>query len=318
MSYQHTQNNRQHHNRPQRERREPQEIERPVSVTLQTLLESGSHFGTNSESRNPNMIKFIYGMRNGVYIINLDKTLEMWDLARKAILDTISTGGDILFVGTKRQVKELVKVEASNCGAHYVTEKWLGGTLTNLEVIRKTITRIDKLENLLTKAEKGDTVILTKKEKLDLLREVDKLNARLGGLRDMKKLPSLVFITDPVKDDIAVQEARRMNIPIIAISDTDSDPDLISFPIPANDDGASALALFVRAVSDAVLEGKNIWQEKLNLAKDKQDQIKLENTIDSELTADFNLAVSEKSQVDPNLQVVRKKNERKVEITQQS
>lgn len=248
--------------RPQRKEREVVEVERPVSVNLHTLLEAGSHFGTNTVTRHPKMSQYIYGIRNDVYIIDLEKTLDFWEKARDFLFETISNGGDILFVGTKRQVKEVLKLEANNCGAHFVNEKWLGGALTNLDVIRKTILRLDRLEKMLAKAELGDTIIITKKEKLDIEREVTKLTSRLGGLRSMKRLPSVIFVTDAVKDHIAIEEARKMRIPIIAISDTDSNPDLIDYPIPSNDDGTSALSLFVRAVADTVLEGKRAWADK--------------------------------------------------------
>ena len=244
--------------RPPREdkKHEVLPVERPVTVSLQTLLETGSHFGTDTASWNPKMTPYIYGIRNNVYVINLEKTLECWDTARDFISSTVEKGGDILFVGTKRQIKDVVTLEATGCNSYFVSDRWLGGTLTNLPVIRKTIDRLEKLEKLLASAEVNNDSFLNKKEKLGISREIEKLTERLGGLRKMKKLPSAIFITDPVKDHLAVEEALKMHVPIIALMDTDSNPELVDYPIPANDDGTSALALFVRAVADAITEAK--------------------------------------------------------------
>lgn len=263
MSFQERHNqHRYNHNRHNKQNRQNQEhqaapqpeapISRPVEVSLQSLLETGSHFGTNVSNWNPKMRPYIYGIRNNVYIINLEKTIEFWDAARQFVVETVSKGGDILFVGTKKQIKEILKEEASACGSHFVAERWLGGTLTNLPIIKNSIERLNKLEKFIATHDQA----INKKEKLNLTREIDRLTDRLGGLRNMKRPPAAIFLTDPVKDHIAVEEARKMHIPIIALADTDSNPDYFSYPIPANDDGTSATILFIRAMADAVLEGK--------------------------------------------------------------
>jgi small subunit ribosomal protein S2 len=239
----------------------PKEIARPVSVTLQSLLESGGHFGTKKSKWNPKTKKFIYGVRSGVYIINLEKTLELWQDAKDAIRNNVLSGGNVLFVGTKRQIKDLIKEEATLCGCPFVNERWLGGILTNFEMVKKSVARLEKLEKVIVKEEEEQT--LTKKE-LGLLRlEVEKLTKKFGGLRNLKTVPTMVFIVDTVKEDIAVLEARKMHIPIVSILDTDCNPDLINFPIPSNDDAFSTSALFIKAICDVVLEAKQLKENTL-------------------------------------------------------
>jgi small subunit ribosomal protein S2 len=203
------------------------------------------------------MLPFIYGERNGIHIINLDLTQKLWDRARKYVVDTLSRGGSILFVGTKLQAREIVSGEAERCGAFHVTSRWLGGTLSNFQTIKNSIDRMRKIEDLLKESEQeGTKVRLVKKEKLTMARELEKLEANLGGIRSMKKLPDVIFVVDVVKEHIAVAEARRLHIPVIALVDTNADPGLVEFPIPANDDATRTIQLFVAEMANAVAEGR--------------------------------------------------------------
>jgi len=229
----------------------------PAGVTIRSMLDAGAHFGHQTHRWNPRMLPYIFGERNGVHIVNLDLTMKLWERARKYIVDTTSRGGNILFVGTKLQARDVVRTEAERCGAFSVTTRWLGGTLSNFQTIKNSIDRMRKLEELLAEAEKPETKVrLVKKEKLSIAREVEKLSANLGGIRGLKKLPDVLFVIDVVKEDIAVAEARRLHIPVVALVDTNADPSLVDFPIPANDDAARTIKLFVSAVADAVAEGR--------------------------------------------------------------
>jgi small subunit ribosomal protein S2 len=209
------------------------------------------------------MTKFIFGERNGVHIINLDKTVEAWGRASKYIYDTIARGGSILFVGTKVQARDIVKEEAARCGGHYVTSRWLGGTLTNFQTIRNSLSRMAKLEELLASAENPNSdVKLNKKEKLTISRQLEKLEANLGGIRSMKSAPDVIFLVDLNKEDIAIREAERLGIPVVALTDTNVDPGTVAYPIPANDDSARTLRLFLSAVADIVIEARKSFQSR--------------------------------------------------------
>jgi len=228
-----------------------------VPVTIKSMLDAGAHFGHQTHRWNPRMLPFIFGERNGIHIINLDLTQKMWDRARKYVVDTMSRGGSILFVGTKIQAREIVATEADRCGAFHVTIRWLGGTLSNFQTIKGSIDRMRRIEDLLTEAEKeGTKVRLVKKEKLTMGRDLEKLAANLGGIRGMKRLPDVIFVVDVVKEHIAVAEARRLHIPVIALVDTNADPGLVEFPIPANDDATRTIKLFVAEIANAVSEGR--------------------------------------------------------------
>lgn len=240
------------------------EIEEPVQVNIRTLLDAGAHYGHQSSRWNPKMLPFIYAERNGIHIINLDQTLKCWEKARKYIVDRTSMGGNVLFVGTKQQCREIVQEEANRCGAFYVTSRWLGGTLTNFETLKGSISRMKKIEDLYNSSQDETTgVKLNKRERLGIARQLEKLELTLGGIRTMKKLPEVVFIMDINKDDIAVAESRKLHIPIIALIDTNVDPDAIDFPIPSNDDSMRALRLMAGAVADAVIEGKKIYESRV-------------------------------------------------------
>jgi len=236
----------------------------PVDLTIKNLLEAGAHFGHQTERWNPKMLPYIYAARNNVHIINLDVTMNLWSRARKFIVDKISQGGNILFVGTKQQARDLIKDEAQRCGAFFVNSRWLGGTLTNFQTIKNSVTHMRRLEEFLLKADdEKSEVKLNKKERLETSREVEKLEANLGGIRDMKRPPDLVFVVDVVKESIAVAESNRLHIPVIALVDTNTDPTPIQFPIPSNDDSSRTLQLFIAAVSDAVSEGRAQYEDRL-------------------------------------------------------
>jgi len=231
---------------------------------MRSLLDAGAHFGHKAEKWNPKMLPFIYGKRNHIHIINLDLTLELWARARKFISDVASRGGNILFVGTKQQSRELVKEAAERCGGFYVNHRWLGGTLSNFETIRNSIARMGKLEELLRASEDKESKIkLSKKERLGITREISKLAVNLQGIRSMKKLPDVIFAVDILKERIAVSEAKNLRIPLVALVDTNADPSEVTFPIPANDDAVRTIKLFVNAVSDAFNEGRLIYQARL-------------------------------------------------------
>jgi small subunit ribosomal protein S2 len=228
-----------------------------VTIDVKSLLDAGAHYGHQVERWNPRMLPFIYGQRTNIHIINLDLTVKLWAKARKFVVDKMSQGGNILFVGTKHQARDIIREQAQRCGAHYVNSRWLGGTLSNFQTIKNSIERMRKMEEFLQKSEEENTEIrLSKKEKLSISREVEKLEANLGGIRDMKKVPDVVFVVDISKDHIAVSEANRLHIPVVALVDTNTDPSKIKFAIPSNDDSSKTIRLFVSAIADAVIEGK--------------------------------------------------------------
>lgn len=233
-------------------------LEQPVQeVSIKSLIEAGAHYGHQVQKWNPKMLPYLYGERNGVHIINLDCTMRLWRVARKKLVQIVSNGGTVLFVGTKLQGREAVRAEADRCGAYHVTTRWLGGTLTNLRTIRKSIDKMEQLEGLLAKAESQDNEItLNKKERLTISRKLAKLHDHIGGIRNMKKVPDVLFVLDVKKESIAVAEAKRLGIPVIGLVDSNSDPDVVDYPIPSNDDATRALRLFIGAVAEAVLEGK--------------------------------------------------------------
>ena len=232
-------------------------------VNVKTLLDAGAHFGHQTERWNPKMMPYIYTQRNGVHIIDLDLTLRAWERARKFIADKVAIGGSLLFVGTKLQGREIVIAEAARCGAFHITTRWLGGTLTNFQTIKNSIDRMRKLEELLVKAndEKSD-VKLNKKERLTIARDLAKLEANLGGIRSMRRVPDVLFVMDINKEAIAVSEARRLHIPVVALVDTNTDPSVVDFAIPSNDDSARTLKLFASAVADAVLDGREAFEAR--------------------------------------------------------
>jgi len=231
------------------------------TVTMKQLLEAGVHFGHQTKRWNPKMKEFIFGSRNGIYIIDLQKTVRLFKEAYKFVVDTCGKGGTILFIGTKKQAQDSIMEEASRAGMFYVNQRWLGGTLTNFRTIKKNIDHLKKLEAM--KAD-GTVDALPKKEVLQLDKLRGKMEKTLGGIKDMTKLPDGIFIVDPRKEKIAVHEARKLGIPIVAIVDTNCDPDEVDLIIPGNDDAIRAIRLISSKVADACLEGKQLREAQLS------------------------------------------------------
>ncbi len=222
-------------------------------VSMKQLLEAGVHFGHQTRRWNPKMARYIFTERNGIYIIDLQKTVKMIDTAYNFVRDLSENGEMLLFVGTKKQAQESIRDEAARCGMPYVDARWLGGMLTNFRTIRR---RIDRMEQLKKMREDGTFDLLPKKEVIKLELEIEKLEKFLGGVKDMGRLPGALFIVDPRKERIAVAEARKLNIPIVSIVDTNCDPDEIDYIIPGNDDAIRAVRLISGAMADAILEGR--------------------------------------------------------------
>jgi len=221
-------------------------------VTMKQLLDSGAHFGHQTRRWNPKMKRFIFTDRNGIYIIDLQQTLTYIDKAYEFVKETVAHGGTVLFVGTKKQAQESIAAEATRVGMPYVNQRWLGGMLTNFSTVHKRLQRLKELEAM---EQTGGFEGRTKKEILMLTREMTKLDRTLGGIRDMAKVPSAIWVVDTNKEHIAVGEARKLNIPVIAILDTNCDPDLVDYPIPGNDDAIRSAALLTKVVASAVAEG---------------------------------------------------------------
>ncbi len=220
-------------------------------ISMKQLLEAGVHFGHQTRRWNPKMAEYIYTERNGIYIIDLQKSVGMVDTAYNAVKDIVADGGTVLFVGTKKQAKDSIKSEAERCGMYYVNERWLGGMLTNFKTIQ---TRIKRLKAIETMSEDGTFDVLPKKEVIGLKKEWEKLEKNLGGIKEMKKLPDAIFIVDPKKERICVQEAHTLGIPLIGIADTNCDPEELDYVIPGNDDAIRAVKLIVSTMADAAIE----------------------------------------------------------------
>jgi small subunit ribosomal protein S2 len=220
-------------------------------ITMKQLLEAGVHFGHQTRKWNPKMSKYIYAARNDIHIIDLQLTVGLVEEAYKFVADTVKEGKSVLFVGTKKQAQDAIKEEAERCGMYYINSRWLGGTLTNFKTIRSRIDRMVKLEKM---EESGEFDLLPKKEVAKLKEEMGKLQTNLGGIKDMKSMPGVMFVVDPHNEDIAVAEARKLNIPIVAITDTNCDPDLIDYVIPGNDDAIRAIKLIAGVIANAVIE----------------------------------------------------------------
>ncbi len=223
------------------------------SVSMKQLLEAGVHFGHQTRRWNPKMSKYIFTERNGIYIIDLQKTVKMLDNAYDFIRDISAEGGEILFVGTKKQAQEAIKEEAERCGMHFVNARWLGGMLTNFKTIKKRIARLEQLNKM---KEDGTFDLLPKKEVIKLELEIEKLEKFMGGIKNMGTLPKAMFIVDTRKEKIAVAEAKNLGIPVVAIVDTNCDPDEVDYVIPGNDDAIRAVKLIAGAMADAVIEGR--------------------------------------------------------------
>jgi len=242
-------------------------------VTMKDLLECGVHFGHQTRRWNPKMKKFIFGERKNIYIIDLQKTLRYFRYTYNIVRDAAAEGKTILFVGTKKQASQAIKEYAQKCGMPYVNHRWLGGMLTNFQTIKQSIRKLEVIE---TMEEDGSINLLTKKEALMLRRKREKLMDYLGGLRDMKNIPDMIFVIDTVKEKIAVQEANRLHLPVVAPLDTNCDPDVVDYPIPGNDDAIRSIQLFCKEMCEAINEGKELRA---------QDEVETEPVSDEEKQA---------------------------------
>jgi small subunit ribosomal protein S2 len=244
------------------------------AISMKLLLEAGVHFGHQTNKWNPKMKPYIFGARNNIYIIDLQQTVGLFQAAYNFVIDTVSQGKEVLFVGTKKQSQEAIKEEAVRCGMPYVNQRWLGGMLTNFFTIKKSIDRLNTLTNMFN----DDSIkAFPKKEITKLQKEKEKLENVLGGIRNMKSIPAAVFIVDPSKEHITVNEAKKLNIPIVAIVDTNCDPDNIDYVIPGNDDAIRAIKLFTSKFAEAVLEGKKRFEEKLAAESNKETDSVIES-----------------------------------------
>lgn len=241
-----------------------------ASISMKLLLEAGVHFGHQTNKWNPKMKPYIFGARNGIYIIDLQQTVGLFQTAYQFVVDTVAGGKEILYVGTKKQSQESIREEAERCGMPYVNQRWLGGMLTNFATIKKSIDRLNELDRMFA----NDSIkAFPKKEIMGLQKDRDKLDKVLGGIRNSKGLPGGLFIVDPKREMISVAEARKLKIPIVAMVDTNCDPDLINYIIPANDDAIRAIKLFSAKMADAVLEGKKRFEERLQAESDKGSHV---------------------------------------------
>lgn len=235
-----------------------------TQVSMRQMLEAGLHFGHQTRRWNPKMKPYIYGPRNGIYIINLDATMRHFRSSYSFIVDLVGKGGTIMFVGTKRQARDIVAQEAARCGMFYVNHRWLGGMMTNFQTIKNSIERLKKIEAM---KEDGSINRFPKKEILMMEKELIKLDRNLGGIKNMRTHPDAIFVIDPKKEDIAVNEAQKLNIPVVALTDTNCDPDGIDYLIPGNDDAIRSIKLIASLIADAVLEGKErLGEEVVNAA----------------------------------------------------
>ena len=258
---------------------------------MRQLLEAGVHFGHQTQRWNPKMISYIYGERNGVHIIDLQQTVPLLHNAIKAMRDVVAKGGRVLFVGTKRQASEAVKEAAANCGQYYVDHRWLGGMLTNWKTISVSIKRLREFESQLAEADIG----LTKREILNLQRQRDKLERALGGIKDMGGLPDILFVIDTNKEEIAVQEAVKLKIPVIAVVDSNSNPEGVSYPVPGNDDALRSIKLYLDLFSSAVLDG--LQEEMVSSGQDvgESETITEENLPDEKKVVNKTESITEEN-----------------------
>jgi small subunit ribosomal protein S2 len=260
------------------------EVEKMSVISMKQLLEAGVHFGHQTRRWNPKMAEYIYTERNGIYIIDLQKSVGKVDEAYNAVKDIVAEGGKILFVGTKKQAQDSIKTEAERCGMYYVNERWLGGMLTNFKTIQARINRLKTIEKM---SEDGTFDVLPKKEVIALRKEWDKLEKNLGGIKTMKDIPDAIFVVDPKKERICVQEAHILGIPLIGIADTNCDPEELDYVIPGNDDAIRAVKLIVSKMADAVIEaneGMAFDEEAPAEAEDAADEA-AEETADEEAEA---------------------------------
>ena len=245
-----------------------------MSITMKQLLDAGAHFGHQTHRWNPKMKPYIYGARNGIYIINLEKTLDQWNKARKAIVNTVTHGKKVLFVGTKLQAQEIVQEEAERSKQFYVNRRWLGGMLTNFETIKKRIQRLQEIETILST---DDSKNYSKKDQLKMGKEKLKLERSLSGIKTMSETPGLLVVVDPNKEHIAIQEAATLGIPVVSITDTNCNPDNIEHVLPANDDALKSVRLFFSEIANACIEGNGAFEIRIQEETRKRMQQELEN-----------------------------------------
>ncbi len=238
-------------------------------VTMKQLLEAGVHFGHQTRRWNPKMKPYIFGARNGIYIIDLQKTVRLFKVAYEFVVETVANGGNILFVGTKKQAQESIYDEATRCGMPYVNHRWLGGMLTNFHTISKSIDKLKRIESMF---EDGTIERFPKKEILKLEKRRQKLERNLGGIKDMDGLPSALYVVDSRYEQIAVKEANKLGIPVVAIVDTNCDPDGIDYIIPGNDDAIRAIRLLTSLIANAVIKGKELYEEAVQAQTDKETE----------------------------------------------
>jgi len=266
---------------------------------IKQLLEAGVHFGHQTRKWNPKMKPYIFGQRSGIYVIDLEQTADAILKACDFLRTKAKEGKDILFVGTKKQAQDIIKEEALRCNMFYINQRWLGGALTNFSTVQKSVARLKELQKLL---EPGQVSSFTKKEAIQLKKEMDKLSKNLTGIMEMKRLPSALFIVDPKKDEIAVKEARRLFIPIVSLIDTNGDPDVIDFVIPGNDDAIKSIKLVTSLIADAVLEGRRLYSE----GRDKEQALKDKQAADA-LDKKGKVAIVAEPAIEEVEQVIEKK-----------
>ena len=237
-----------------------QAVASTAGVSMKQLLEAGVHFGHQTKRWNPKMKPYIFGARNGIYIIDLQRTVKLFEDAYRFVRELAGRGGMLLFVGTKKQAQDAIREEAERSLMFYVNTRWLGGMLTNFQTIKQSIDRLKKLEEMLEDAQVAQA--LTKKEMGGMRHEREKLMSSLGGIKGLRKLPDALFVIDPKKEEIAVKEANKLGLPVVAVVDTNCDPDLIDYKIPGNDDAIRAIRLFCAAIAEAVIEGRNLYEER--------------------------------------------------------
>lgn len=245
-----------------------------MKIGLEDLLKSGVHFGHLTRRWDPKMKPYIFMERNGIHIIDLQKTLKNLEQAYNAVKEIAATGDPILFVGTKKQAKDILKAEAMRCEMPYIVERWLGGTLTNFSTIKKSVRHLENLEKMVLD---GTVEKLTKKERLHIEREIEKMKKVFAGIQDLKKIPGALFVVDIKKEEIAVREAKKLRVPIVAIVDTNCDPTQIDYPIPGNDDSTKSITVITRVIADAILEGREAIQAKAVEAEEmpvKKEEVK--------------------------------------------
>jgi small subunit ribosomal protein S2 len=264
-----------------------------MSLSIREMLEAGVHFGHQTQRWNPKMKPYIFGARNGIYIIDLQKTHELYQKAYRFLTETVAHGDKVLFVGTKKQAQEVVEEQAKRSGQFFVTQRWLGGMLTNFKTLKQSL---DRFRNIDKMAEDGTFQKLPKKEVLSLERERSKLEKNLGGVKEMTRLPGAMFVIDPGKEHIAVLEAKKLGIPVVGLVDTNCDPDLVDYVIPGNDDAIRSIRLFLTSVADACVEGNQSYGEQLAAKKAEERDQKKARPDDEQMESMADAQVREKQE----------------------